>query len=174
MFIEGHRAVRAGAGLILHSSTANGAVPWSWRCWSALRILRWPSARSGPNQRQAWVSRNMASLPLPAIIVVELASQIRRQTIRAKRDHVWLVPMGIGAIIGAIGDHGWSAETVRNARRHCSAPAGAGDAPAQRDRFGMPASARCQSLANRWQALAFMGQTVHRLPTGAAQCVRRT
>lgn len=54
---------------------------------TAVADLLGPGRTSG-----GWVSETMASLPLPAISVVELANaQIRRQTIRAetRRAHVW-------------------------------------------------------------------------------------
>lgn len=139
---------------------------------TAVADLLGPGRTSG-----GWVSETMASLPLPAIS--SLNSRMLKYVVKRfalKRGALMfgkLVPMGIGAIIGASAI-GWSARSSSVMRDRHSAPRRrAGRSPCTCYRpFGMPASARCPvSLANRWQSVSLYG--ADRSPTASRRRAMR-
>jgi hypothetical protein len=74
----------------------------------------------------AWLSEGMASLPLPALSQLNsrlLKRAIRRFTLRRSALMVGkLLPVGIGAVIGAVGNRLAGKKIVRNARRAFGTP----------------------------------------------------
>lgn len=125
---RGHRAVRAGAGL----GTRHSLDHRERRRALVLAVLVGDNTTAvadllGPGRTSGgWVSETMASLPLPAIS--SLNSRMLKYVVKRfalKRGALMfgkLVPMGIGAIIGAIGNRLVGKKLVRNARSAFGTP----------------------------------------------------
>lgn len=83
----------------------------------------------GPGRRNgAWLSDGVASLPMPALSQLNsrlLKYAVRRYTLRRGALLFGkMLPVGIGAIIGAVGNRMVGKKIVRNARRAFGAPPG--------------------------------------------------